>query len=355
MLRAPTPGVKEMTSGGAAHRDCARYNGTAMPDPAPLLDVRHLTTVFDGPSGPLAAVDDLSLAVPPGETLAVVGESGSGKSVAALSILRLIEPPGRIAAGEILLRGRELRSLAEEEMRRVRGREIGLIFQEPARALNPVFTIGAQVAEALEVHGLAAGRLARARAVEMLEAVGVPSPGDRARDYPHQLSGGLLQRAAIAAALACRPALVVADEPTSSLDLTIQAVVLDLLARLREAFGLSLLLITHDLDVAARVADRVAVMYAGRIVEQGPAGDVLETPSHPYTAGLLAAAPRGVPGRLRALAGSVPPLGPRRPGCAFAPRCPKRTAQCDGHRPEPAAVAPGRLASCHYPDFVADA
>jgi oligopeptide/dipeptide ABC transporter ATP-binding protein len=326
-----------------------------MADAAPLLDVRRLTTVFDGPSGPLAAVDGLSLAVGGGETLALVGESGSGKSVTALSILRLVAPPGRIAGGEVLFRGRDLRVLDEESMRQVRGREIGLIFQEPSRALNPVFTVGSQIAEALEVHRLASRRAALVRATELLEEVGVPEPGDRARDYPHQLSGGLLQRAAIAAALACRPALVVADEPTSSLDVTVQGQVLDLLARLRASLGLSLLLITHDLDIAARMADRVAVMYAGRVVEQGPAGGVLRTPAHPYTAGLLAAAPRGVPGRLRALDGSVPALGPPRPGCRFAPRCPRRTAECEVDRPEPAALAGGQVVSCHHPETAAHA
>jgi len=326
-----------------------------MPERAPLLDVRGLTTVFDGASGPLEAVRDVSLAVAPGEALALVGESGSGKSVTVLSILGLIEPPGRIAAGEILFRGLNLRSLDEESMRRLRGREIGLIFQEPARALNPLFTVGTQVAEAIEVHGLARGRQARDRAVEMLDAVGVPAAADRARDYPHQLSGGLLQRAAIAAALACRPALVLADEPTSSLDLAVQAQVLDLLARLRDTLGLSLLLITHDLDVAARSADRLAVMYAGRIVEQGPAPAVLRSPAHPYTAALLAAAPRGVPGRLRALDGSAPSPAERLAGCAFAPRCPARTPQCEGRRPEPAAVAAGRIVACHHPEPAADA
>ncbi len=326
------------------------YNGPPMAEPVPLLEIRHLTTVFDTPSGALPAVEGLSLAIGPAETLALVGESGSGKSVTALSILRLVVPPGRIAAGEILFRGRDVRSLDEESMRRVRGREIGLIFQEPSRALNPVFTIGAQVAEALEVHGLAHGRPARARAVEWLALAGVPDAAARARDYPHQLSGGLLQRAAVAAALACQPALVVADEPTSSLDATVAGQVLDLLARLRATFGLSMLLITHDLDIAARMADRVAVMYAGRLVEEGPTGRLLHHPSHPYTAGLLAAAPRGVPGRLPALPGSVPPLGPPRPGCAFAPRCPRRTTECD-------TACPGRTDSpgshrvwCHHPE-----
>lgn len=328
----------------------AGYNGPPMAGPVPLLDVRNLTTVFDGPAGALPAVDGLSLAIGPAETLALVGESGSGKSVTALSILRLVVPPGRIAAGEIRFRGRDLRSLDEESMRRVRGREIGLIFQEPSRALNPVFTIGAQVAEALEVHGLARGPLARARAAEWLAQVGVPDAPDRARDYPHQLSGGLLQRAAIAAALACRPALVVADEPTSSLDATVAGQVLELLARLRTTFGLSMLLITHDLDIAARMADRVAVMYAGRLVEEGPAGRLLHHPSHPYTAALLAAAPRGVPGRLPALDGSVPPLGPRRPGCAFAPRCPGRTPECEAAHPVRMDSPAGHAVWCHHPE-----
>ncbi|HSK11356.1 MAG TPA: ABC transporter ATP-binding protein [Vicinamibacterales bacterium] len=318
-----------------------------MTDRSPLLDVRHLTTIYDSPSGPLPVVDDVSLRIAEGETLALVGESGSGKSLTALSILRLVQPPGRVARGEVLFRGRDLRQLDEGGMRRVRGREIALIFQEPAAALNPVFTIGAHVAEGLEVHGLASGSAAWSRAVECLAEAGIPDAAGRARDYPHQLSGGLLQRAVIAAALACRPALVIADEPTSALDATLQAQILALLRRLRSALGLSLLLITHDLDILPGTADRVAVMYAGRLVEQGRTADVLRAPAHPYTRALLDAVPAGRAGRLRAIAGHAPPPGHPAKGCAFAPRCDRRVPECERAAPGITDVAEGRRVRCH--------
>src|SRR5437762_6504694 len=234
----------------------------------PLLAVSHLTTVFDTARGPVAAVDDVSFDIRAGETLGLVGESGSGKSVTALSIMRLVQPPGRIAGGRLLFKGRDLLSLDERRIREVRGAEIALIFQEPMTALNPVFTIGDQVAETLIVHGRASRRGARRQAIDLLDAVRIPDASARVRDYPHQLSGGLRQRVLIAMALACRPALVIADEPTTALDVTIQAQILDLLRDLKASFHLSLMLITHDLGVIAETADRVAVMYAGRIVEQ---------------------------------------------------------------------------------------
>ncbi|HEY7059131.1 MAG TPA: ABC transporter ATP-binding protein [Vicinamibacterales bacterium] len=313
-----------------------------MPDPpfriphpgSRLLTVSHLTTVFDLPSGPAPAVNDVSFQVDRGETLCLVGESGSGKSVTALSILRLVDRPGRIAGGRVRFDGRELMDLDEAAMQAVRGAGISLIFQEPMTALNPVFTIGSQIAETLEVHGLARGRAARQRAVELLAAVRMPDPGRRAGDYAHQLSGGLRQRALIAMALACNPPLVIADEPTTALDMTIQAQILDLLRDLRKRFGLALILITHDLGVVAEMADRVAVMYAGRIVEEAPVGDLFRNPQHPYTRGLLASMPGGTPGsRLQAIPGTVPPLGHLPPGCAFAPRCPNRFEPCDGASP----------------------
>ena len=313
-----------------------------------LLTVDRLTTVFDTTSGPVPAVDDVSFEIRTGETLGLVGESGSGKSVTALSIMRLVQPPGRIAKGRIVFKDRDLLTLDEHRMREVRGAEISLIFQEPMTALNPVFTIGDQVAETLIVHGRASRREARAQAVDLLTAVRIPDAASRVRDYPHQLSGGLRQRVLIAMALACRPALVIADEPTTALDVTIQAQILDLLRDLKQTFNLSLLLITHDLGVVAETADRVAVMYAGRIVESGPVRAIFRAPAHPYTRGLLASIPGGAPGqRLRAIDGTVPLLGKLPPGCAFNPRCPDRFEPCTGDRPPDFVVGPEQAAKCY--------
>ena len=256
-----------------------------------LLDVQHLTVVFEGAQSRVTAVDDVSFQIAPGETLGLVGESGSGKSVTAFSILRLLQPPGRITAGRIMFEGRDLLALAEREMRHIRGARISLIFQEPMTALNPVMRVGDQIAEALTVHGKAGASEARERAVALLDAVHIPDAGRRVRDYPHQLSGGMRQRVMIAIALACHPALLIADEPTTALDVTIQAQVLDLLRELRAQYNLALLLITHDFGVIAEMADRVAVMYRGAIVEQGPVRQILRTPTHDYTRGLLAAVP----------------------------------------------------------------
>jgi ABC-type dipeptide/oligopeptide/nickel transport system ATPase component len=257
----------------------------------PLLDVRDLTVVFDGARAPVTAVDRVSFQIAPGETLGLVGESGSVKSVTAFSILRLVQPPGRIASGQVLFEGRDLLTLSEPEMRQVRGARISLIFQEPMTALNPVMRVGDQIAEALTVHGLADGTAARARAVELLDAVRITDPARRVRDYPHQLSGGMRQRVMIAIALACKPPLIIADEPTTALDVTIQAQVLELLRELKERFHLALLLITHDFGVIAEMADRVAVMYRGRLVEDGPVRQILREPAHEYTRSLLASVP----------------------------------------------------------------
>jgi oligopeptide/dipeptide ABC transporter ATP-binding protein len=328
--------------------------GTAsIMDQAPpvLLSVSELTTVFDLADGPAAAVDGVSFDIRAGETLGLVGESGSGKSVTALSIMRLVQPPGRIAGGHVTFKGRDLFALSEAEMRTVRGADIALIFQEPMTALNPVFTVGDQIAETLLVHQRATRRSARARAVELLDAVRVPDPAARVRDYPHQLSGGMRQRVLIAMALACTPSLVIADEPTTALDVTIQAQILDLLRDMKSAFNLSLLLITHDLGIIAETADRVAVMYAGRIVEQGSVRAILRDPKHPYTQGLLASIPGGTPGeRLRAIEGTVPMLGALPPGCAFNPRCPFRFEPCTRGAPPEYAVEPGRGARCYLHD-----
>ncbi len=258
---------------------------------APLLDVQHLTVVFEGSRSNVTAVDDVSFQIAAGETLGLVGESGSGKSVTAFSILRLVPPPGRVAGGRVLFEGRDLLALPEREMRQIRGARISLIFQEPMTALNPVMRVGDQIAEALTVHGQATREQARARAVELLDAVHISDARRRVRDYPHQLSGGMRQRVMIAIALACQPALVIADEPTTALDVTIQAQVLDLLRELRARYNLALLLITHDFGVIAEMADRVAVMYRGAIVEEGAVRQILRSPAHDYTRSLLAAVP----------------------------------------------------------------
>jgi peptide/nickel transport system ATP-binding protein/oligopeptide transport system ATP-binding protein len=314
-----------------------------------LLRVEHLTTVFDLASGPAPAVNDVSFDIRVGETLGLVGESGSGKSVTALSIVRLLQPPGRVASGRIIFNGRDLLALSEPAMRQVRGAGIGFIFQEPMTALDPVWTVGDQIAEALRVHERAGKSDARARATRLLEAVRIPDAGRRVDDYPHQLSGGMRQRAMIAIALACSPALVIADEPTTALDVTIQAEILELLKEMKSSFGLSLLLITHDLGVVAQAADRVAVMYAGRIVESGPVRDVLRSPHHPYTKGLL----RSIPGtgargaKLRTIDGAVPLLSAMPGGCAFHPRCPDRFEPCASELPRPTTIESGHDACCH--------
>jgi oligopeptide/dipeptide ABC transporter ATP-binding protein len=317
-------------------------------DSEPLLSVERLTTVFDTATGPVAAVDDVSFEIRSGETLALVGESGSGKSVTGLSIMRLVHPPGRIAEGTVRFKGRSLLTLGEHEMQSVRGAEISLIFQEPMTALNPVFRVGDQIAEALVVHARAAKHEANAQAIELLRSVRIPRPEARVADYPHQLSGGMQQRVMIAIALACRPSLVIADEPTTALDVTIQAEILDLLREMKSAFHLSLLLITHDLGIVAGTADRVAVMYAGRIVETGPVRAIFGKPAHPYTRGLLASMPDGRPGeRLRAIDGSVPLLGALPPGCAFNPRCPERFEPCTTTPPPDYPAGAEHSAKCY--------
>jgi peptide/nickel transport system ATP-binding protein len=312
-----------------------------------LLEVSRLTTVFDVPGGAAPAVDDVSFEVHAGETLGLVGESGSGKSVTALSVLRLVQPPGRIASGEVRFEGRDLLALPEREMRHIRGARIALVFQEPMTALDPVFTVGDQIAETLIVHGQATRAEARRLAVDLMSTVRIPDAALRIDDYPHQLSGGMRQRVLIAMALACRPSLLIADEPTTALDVTIQADILALLRDMRERFNLSMLLITHDLGVVAETADRVAVMYAGRIVEDGPVRAIFKNPQHPYTRGLLASIPHGGGGRLHAIDGSVPRLGGVPPGCAFHPRCPDRFEPCTSSPPPAYPVGPGHRARCY--------
>jgi len=319
-----------------------------------LLRVQGLSTVFRLPVGEVRAVDNISLELQRGETLGLVGESGSGKSMTALSILRLVQPPGRTFGGPVEFNGRKnLLELSERDMRRIRGAEIGFIFQEPMTALNPVFPIGEQVAEAILVHNQASRREATERAVELLQSVRIPDPQRRARDYPHQLSGGMRQRVLIAMALACKPLMLIADEPTTALDVTIQAEILDLLHEMKQQYDLALLLITHDLGVVAGHADRVAVMYAGRIVEEGPVRQVFHQPAHPYTQGLLASMPGRSPGRrLTSIEGTVPNLWALPPGCAFEPRCPYRFDRCVTAPPPLFTIEPGRSSRCylHAPD-----
>ncbi len=314
-------------AGGEAQDADAAHPGP--PGVPALLSVDHLTAGFEIKGRFVPAVIDVSFHVDAGETLCLVGESGSGKSLTALSLIRLVPPPGRITTGVVRLNGRNLMALREREMQHVRGAEIGFVFQEPMTALNPVFTIGNQIEETLRIHGRATRHTARARAIELLASVSVPEPQRRVDEYSHQLSGGLRQRALIAMALACEPKVLIADEPTTALDVTIQAQILELLRELQERLGLGLLLITHDLGVVAEMADRVAVMYAGRIVEHSPARALFADPKHPYTRGLLDSIPGGAPGtRLRAIQGTVPPLGELPAGCSFVTRCPNRFDPC---------------------------
>jgi peptide/nickel transport system ATP-binding protein/oligopeptide transport system ATP-binding protein len=292
--------------------------------PAPILSLRGLVTELRTQDGRFNAVDGVSFDLHAGEVLGIVGESGCGKSMTALSILGLVpSPPGRIVAGEVWFEGRDLVRLPERELRRVRGAAISMIFQEPMTSLNPVFTVGEQILETLRHHERIGRRAARARAVELLARVGIPSPAERLDAYPHELSGGMRQRVMIAIALACNPKVLLADEPTTALDVTIQAQILDLLERLQAELGMAVVIITHDLGIVAEFAHRVLVMYAGRVVEEGPVDAIFDQPAHPYTRGLLASLPdlEGESGRLLAIPGAVPQLHELEAGCRFAPRC----------------------------------
>ena len=298
-----------------------------------VLEVRNLKTSFFTGEGIVKAVDDVSFNVTRGETLGLVGESGCGKSVTAMSITRLVSPPGRVVGGQILLNGQDLLGLSETDMRRVRGSQISMVFQEPMTALNPVLEVGFQIAEAVAAHENVSRKEAWDRAVESMRAVSIPDPEKRAKDYPHHLSGGMRQRVMIAMALVCRPTLLIADEPTTALDVTIQAQILELLDSLRHQYDLSMILISHDLGVIAEVAENVAVMYAGKIVEIGPVMDVFHNAKHPYTQGLLQSIPKlgsslARKRRLDVIEGMVPNLLQLPAGCAFAPRCHKRTPEC---------------------------
>ncbi|MDK4741095.1 ABC transporter ATP-binding protein [Rhizobium sp. CNPSo 3464] len=326
----------------------------------PVLDIRGLRTIFRIRGSEITAVNDIDLTVAAGETLALVGESGSGKSVTSLSVMRLLTRNiGRIAAGTIHLKRkngavRNLVSLDDEDMRRIRGDDIGMVFQEPMSSLNPVFTIGDQISEPIRIHRGSGRKAAMNAAVQLLDSVGIPDAKRRAGQYPHELSGGMRQRATIAMALACDPTLLIADEPTTALDVTIQAQILDLLLRLQRERGMAMLFITHNLGVVAEIAHRVAVMYAGRIVEEGPVGKVFGNPRHPYTMGLLASMPRlGDAARMKqageklaAIPGVVPSLMNMPAGCAFSPRCKYAIDACRAAVPALEEVGPGHRSRC---------
>jgi oligopeptide/dipeptide ABC transporter ATP-binding protein len=314
-----------------------------------LLEVRGLTTAFATERGEIIAVEDVSLDLDEGEILGIVGESGSGKSVTALTIMGLLpQPPARVAAGTVHFAGQELTALSEPRMERIRGSGMSMIFQEPMTSLNPVLTIGEQIMETVRAHESVSARAQRQRAIDMLDRVGIPSAAQRLGDYPHQLSGGQRQRVMIAMALACRPKLLIADEPTTALDVTIQAQVLDLLMDLRDEFGMAIMVITHNMGVIAETADRVLVMYAGRIVEQAPVAALFDRPVHPYTRGLLDCVPTLEQDRHRLLAipGSLPEPARRLAGCRFAPRCRHRIDACRRTLPPLQAIERDHAAAC---------
>jgi oligopeptide transport system ATP-binding protein len=334
-------------------------DNTALDVPAAsshLLEVRDLATGFSTADGYVQAVDGVSFHIDEGETLGLVGESGCGKSVTSLSVMRLVpNPPGEITSGEVLFEGRDLQQITESEMRRVRGGSIGMIFQEPMTSLNPVLTIGRQITEALEIHLDLKGKAARVRAVETLARVGLPDPDQQFDDYPHHLSGGQRQRAMIAMAISCNPRLLIADEATTALDVTIQAQILELLQSLCEEFRMALLIITHNLGVVARYAQRVAVMYAGKIIESGTADEIYAAPRHPYTAGLLGSVPRldATSGaRLTSIDGEIPDLANLPDGCAFAPRCQWAVERCRIESPVLGPSGTPHTAACWEQDRI---
>jgi peptide/nickel transport system ATP-binding protein len=315
----------------------------------PLLSIQDLRTYFYTESGVARAVDGVSLQIGAGETVGLVGESGCGKSVTAMSVLRLIQPPGRIEAGSrLMFEGRDLMSITDRELRAIRGARIAMVFQEPMTALNPVFTVGDQIAEVVRIHG-GSKKEAWDRAVDMLGVVGIPSPAERAKDYPHQLSGGMRQRVVIAMALVMKPALVIADEPTTALDVTIQAQILELLRDLQKEFGTSILLITHDLGVVAETASRVIVMYGGEVVEEASVDTLFGAPHHPYTEGLLRAMPRVGESRdrLSTIPGTVPPPTAWPKGCRFRDRCPYSWERCETEHPPLYQIGAAHVSRCH--------
>jgi peptide/nickel transport system ATP-binding protein len=318
--------------------------------PAPVLEVRGLSIAFDTRRGPLVAVDDISFELAPGEILGVVGESGAGKSLTGTAIIGLLERPGRIAGGEIRFEGERIDNLSSEKMRRLRGRKIGAIFQDPLTSLNPLFTVGRQLVETIQTHLDLNREQARRRAIELLAEVGIPAPEKRIDHYPHQFSGGMRQRVVIALALCANPKLVIADEPTTALDVSIQAQILALLKKMCREHGAAVILVTHDMGVIAETADRVAVMYSGRLAEIGPVAQVVKEPRHPYTKGLMGSIPVIGTGeeRLTQIEGAMPRLTDIPAGCAFHPRCPKAMARCSAERPEPLRVEGGHVACLLY-------
>ena len=311
-----------------------------------LLEVKHLRVEFPSRHGTLVALDDISFAIAPGEILGVVGESGAGKSLTGAAIIGLLDPPGRVAGGEIRFDGRRIDNLPYEQMRKVRGRSIGAIFQDPLTSLNPLYTIGRQLVETIRAHLPVSAQDARMRAIKLLEETGIQAAGQRIDQYPHQFSGGMRQRVVIALALAAEPKLIVADEPTTALDVSIQAQIISLLKRLCKEHGAAVMLITHDMGVIAETCDRVAVMYAGRIVEIGPVHDVIHTPAHPYTVGLMGSIPAMDEDRERLLQidGAMPRLTAIPSGCAFNPRCTKAFDRCRAERPDLLPAGPTRAA-----------
>jgi dipeptide transport system ATP-binding protein len=315
----------------------------------PLLEIENLSVTFPSQSGMVRAVDGVNLTLEQGEVLGIVGESGSGKSVGMLALMGLVPYPGRVAADKLLFEGRDLKTLSERERRALTGKDVAMIFQEPTTSLNPSFTIGYQLAETLQIHEGMDRKAARRRVIELLQQVGIPAAESRLSAYPHQLSGGMNQRVMIAMAIACNPKLLIADEPTTALDVTIQAQILDLLLSLQRDRGMALILITHNMGVVSDTTERVAVMYAGQIMEQRPTQNLFASPQHPYTAALLAARPEASnSGRLATIPGVVPGAYDRPPGCLFHPRCFYATALCDKVRPELRPWTDG-LIRCHYP------
>jgi peptide/nickel transport system ATP-binding protein len=311
-----------------------------------VLEVRNLRVEFPTRRGTLVAVDDVSFGIERGQVLGVVGESGAGKSMTGNAIIGLIEPPGRIAGGEVSLAGQRIDNLSDEALRRIRGSRIGMVFQDPLTSLDPLYTIGEQLVETIETHTQKRGSAARKRAIELLADVGIPAPETRVDNYPHQFSGGMRQRVVVALALAADPELIIADEPTTALDVSVQAQVISLLKRLCRERGTAIMLITHDMGVIAEAADRVAVMYSGRIAEIGNVRDVVKSPLHPYTIGLMGSIPRLTTDadRLTQIKGSMPRLTAIPPGCAFHPRCPRAFAPCATRRPELVAHDPSQVA-----------
>ncbi len=315
---------------------------------ATLLHLNELSTHFHLSHGILKAVDGVSFSLAAGESLAIVGESGCGKSVTAFSIMGLVAPPGRVAGGEIIFEGRDLLRLSPEEMRKIRGNRISMIFQEPMTSLNPVLSVGFQIEEGLRLHRDFSGEAAREEALNLLRQVGIPSPAERYKSYPHQMSGGMRQRVMIAMALACKPQLLIADEPTTALDVTIQAQILELIGQLQQANRMALLLISHDLGIVAERAAKTAVMYAGKIVEYATTTELLANPLHPYTEGLLNSLPQNAaPGTpLQTIAGNVPTFLADLPGCGFCDRCPVKSWECQQEPPQLREVAPAHQVRC---------